>query len=93
MGAAGSGKTTVAQEVVEALRNQGFAVKWSIKPDYETERDATKTGFERLKRLEAVSDKTTIVVKEMLIKSDFNASLNYRVEKYTKKGDKNEKTH
>lgn len=85
MAAAGSGKTTIAQEVVDGLRNLGFAVKWDVKPDYKTEQEARKTGLERLERIEAISDKATIVVKEMQVKKDFNVSLNYRVEGYIKK--------
>jgi len=82
MGTLGSGKTTISQEIVDALRNMGFAVKWDVKPDYNSESDARKTGMERMNRLEAVSDKTTVVVKCVNVKKDINASLNYRTSQY-----------
>lgn len=85
MGSIASGKSTIAQEIVSALRNQGFDVKWEVKPDYETEEQATKEGTERLNRLEAITNKAIIVVKEVQVQKDFNASLNYRVKEYTKK--------
>lgn len=84
MGSAGSGKSTVEQEIVDALRNAGFAVKWDVKPDHQTETSARKEGMERLNRIEAVSDKTTIVVKGVNVKKDINESLNYRVNQYNK---------
>lgn len=83
-GSAASGKTTISQEIVDALRNLGFAVKWGVKPDYKSEQDARYTGIDRLKRLDAVSDKTTIVVREITAKKDINSSLNYRVDQYIK---------
>lgn len=82
MGTAGSGKTTISQEIVDALRNMGFAVKWDVKPEFNSEGDARRTGMERMKCIEAVSDKTTIVVKSVNVKKDINASLNYRTSKY-----------
>lgn len=82
MGAPGSGKTTISQEIVDALRNMGFAVKWDVKPDFNDESDARRTGMERMKCVESVSDKTTIVVKCINVKKDINASLNYRTSKY-----------
>lgn len=81
-GSAGSGKSTIEQEIVDALRNLGFAVKWDVKPDYENELTARKEGLVRLDRIEAVSDKTTIVVKGVNVKKDINESLNYRIKGY-----------
>jgi adenylate kinase family enzyme len=85
VGAAGTGKTTVAQEIVDTLRNLGFSVKWDVKPDHNTEQEARKEGIERLRSIESVSDKSPIVVKEVQARKDFNASLNYRVQEYTNK--------
>ena len=96
MGPPASGKTTVAQEMVDKLRDLGFAVKWDVKPDYESESKARKAGLNRLNRLEAVMEKTPIIVKEIITKRDFNASLNYRVSDYVEpktKGDSNEEAH
>jgi len=84
-GLADTGKTIVAQEVVDALRKLGFAVKWDVTPDYDDEQDARKTGITRLEKIEKFADKSTIIVKEIKIK-DLNASLNYRVKSFTKKG-------
>lgn len=85
MGTACSGKSTVSQEIVDALRNLGFAVKWEVKPDYDTELEARKTGLDRLNRLDVISDRATIVVKEVNVKKDFNELLNYRVEDHMTK--------
>jgi molybdopterin-guanine dinucleotide biosynthesis protein len=85
IGSSSSGKSTITQEVVDALRNLGFAVKWDVKPDYNNELEARKHGVNRLNCLEAATDKTTIVVKEINVNKDINASLNYRVESYTAK--------
>lgn len=87
MGSTGSGKSSVEQEIVDALRNLGFAVKWDVKPDYENEQKARKDGVDRLKRLEAVSDKTTIVVKGFNVRKDINESLNYRVRSHMGRGE------
>jgi Ni2+-binding GTPase involved in maturation of urease and hydrogenase len=89
IGALGSGKTRVAQEIVDTLREKGLAVKWDVSPDYQNESEARLTGVDRINALESVSDKSTIVVKEIEVKKDFNASLNYRVDNHmSKKGDK-----
>lgn len=89
IGAFGCGKTRVAQEIVDTLREKGFAVKWEVTSEYKTESDARITGINRLNALEDISDKSTIVVKEIEVKKDFNASLNYRVDDHmSKKGDK-----
>lgn len=89
IGAFGSGKTRVAQEIVDALREKGFAVKWEVSKEDETESQARLSGLDRLKALENIIDKSTIIVKEIEVKKDFNASLNYRVDNHMpKKGDK-----
>jgi molybdopterin-guanine dinucleotide biosynthesis protein len=82
IGAADSGKTRVAQEIVDTLRNKGLAVKWEVTPDFKTEAEARLEGIDRLNALENVSDKSTIIVKEVRAFKDFNASLNYRVNDY-----------
>lgn len=88
IGAFGSGKTRVAQEIVDALREKGFAVKWEVSKEDETESQARLSGLDRLKALENIIDKSTIIVKEVEVKKDFNASLNYRVENHMpKKGE------
>jgi len=88
IGAFGSGKTRIAQEIVDALRERGLAVKWDVSPDHKTEADARIDGANRLNALETIADKSTVIVKEIQAARDFNACLNYRVESYTKKGDK-----
>jgi ABC-type dipeptide/oligopeptide/nickel transport system ATPase subunit len=87
MGATGSGKSAVEQEIVDALRNLGFAVKWDVKEEHGTEQKARKDGLERLNRIEMVSDIAAIVVKGVNVKKDINESLNYRVRNYTGKGE------
>ena len=88
IGAFGSGKTRIAQEIVDTLRDKGLAVKWEVAKEDKTEAQARMTGSDRLNALENIADKSTIVVKEIEVKEDFNASLNYRVENHmTKKGD------
>lgn len=82
IGQVGSGKTAISQEVVDALRNLGFAVKWDVKPEFQSESLARRDGMTRLSILEKVIDKSPIVVKEIQAPKDFNASLNYRVQKY-----------
>jgi hypothetical protein len=82
IGSLGTGKSTIEQEIVDSLRNLGFAVKWDVKPDYKTEEEARVTGMDRLNRLEKVADTTTVVVKSLKVKKDFNESLNYRVKDY-----------
>ena len=79
IGPFGSGKTRVAQEIVDALRSKGLAVKWDVSPDHINETDARIDGINRINALERISDKSTIVVKEIQATKDFNASLNYRV--------------
>jgi ABC-type oligopeptide transport system ATPase subunit len=71
IGNANSGKTTIAQEIVELLRDVGFEVEWDVKPDYETEKDVKKDVkkelivlAERMKRVKALANKTIITVKE-----------------------------
>lgn len=85
IGQAGSGKTAVSQEIVDALRNLGFAVKWDTKPDHINESAARRDGLTRMQVLERVVDTSPIVVKEVQAAKDFNASLNYRVQSYNKK--------
>ena len=82
IGAPDGGKTRVAQEIVDTLRNRGLAVKWDVSPAYKTESEARLDGMDRLNALENVSDKSTIIVKEIRAFKDFNASLNYRVNDY-----------
>lgn len=81
LGAAGSGKSIIEQEVVDALRKLGIVVKWDVKPDHTSEGEIRRTGMDRINVLESVSEKTTVVVKGVQVKKDINASLNYRVTK------------
>jgi Ni2+-binding GTPase involved in maturation of urease and hydrogenase len=74
-----SGKTAISQEIVDTLRKLGLAVKWEVKPMFETEQDARITGVERLEKLETLSDTTTVVIKEVTVKKDFNSVLNAKV--------------
>jgi len=86
IGAFGSGKTRIAQEIVDTLREKGLAVKWDVSPDHKTEADARIDGSDRLNALENVADKSTVIVKEIQAAKDFNAALNYRVQGYKKEG-------
>lgn len=70
-----SGKTTVAQKVVDCLRENGFDVNWNV------EDEVRKIGMNWLNALDAVSESTTITVIEKTVKTDINESLNYRVKK------------
>jgi len=54
MGPIGTGKTTIAQEIVDVLRDKGFDVKWDVSPDYKREDEARKDGMERLDALEKI---------------------------------------
>jgi uridine kinase len=85
IGAVGSGKTRVAQEIVDILREKGLAVKWDVSPDYKSEIDTRMDGNNRLQALESISNKSTIIVKEIQAHKDFNAALNYRVQGYINK--------
>lgn len=85
MGSTGSGKSAIEQEIVDALRNLGFAVKWDVKEEHGTEENARIGGLERLNRIESVSDRAAIVVKGVNVKKDINESLNYRVRNYKDK--------
>lgn len=88
IGAFGSGKTRIAQEVVDMLREKGFAVKWEVSKEDKSEAEARMSGSDRLNALENIADKSTVVVKEVEVKKDFNASLNYRVDNHmSKKGE------
>jgi tRNA uridine 5-carbamoylmethylation protein Kti12 len=82
VGPIGIGKTTIAQEIVDMLRDRGFDVKWDVGPDYKKEDEVRKDGMERLNALESVSERTPITVSEVDTKNDINESLNYRVKKY-----------
>ena len=82
IGPIGAGKTTIAQEIVDMLRDKGFEVKWDVSPDYKKEEEARKDGMERLYALEKISERTPITVSEVDTKNDINESLNYRVKKY-----------
>jgi ABC-type dipeptide/oligopeptide/nickel transport system ATPase component len=42
IGHSGSGKSTIAQEVVDALRGLNFNVKWEVPSDFDDELDARK---------------------------------------------------
>jgi len=74
-----SGKTAISQEIVDTLRKLGLAVKWEVKPMFETEQEARITGVDRLEKLEILSDTTTVVIKEVTVKKDFNSVLNAKV--------------
>ena len=87
MGSTGSGKSAIEQEIVDALRKLGFAVKWDVKEEHGSESNARVDGIERLNRIESVSDRAAIVVKGINVKKDINESLNYRVRNYTGKGE------
>ncbi len=82
IGKAGTGKTIISQEITDALIKLGFDVKWEISEDYKSQDDARKTGMHRLKAIEETSEKTSIIIKEIQARKDFNASLNYRVSDY-----------
>ncbi len=82
MGPIGTGKTTIAQEIVDVLRDKGFDVKWDVSPDYKREDEARKDGMERLDALEKIAERTPITVSEINTKNDINESLNYRIKKY-----------
>ncbi len=82
MGPVGAGKTTIAQEIVDVLRDKGFDVKWDVSPDYKREDEARKDGMERLDALEKIAERTPITVSEINTKNDINESLNYRIKKY-----------
>lgn len=81
-GPVNSGKTTIAQKIVDLLRENGFDVNWVIDSEYNNEYEARKSGLNLLNALESISDKTTITVSEKTIKTDINESLNYRVKKH-----------
>lgn len=85
IGAVGSGKTRIAQEIVDTLREKGLAVKWDVTPDHKSETEARIDGADRLNALENIADKSTVIVKEIQAARDFNACLNYRVEKHMDK--------
>jgi|LakMenEpi03Aug12_release.lakeMendotaPanAssembly.Ray.scaffolds.fasta_scaffold1800712_2 hypothetical protein len=83
-----SGKTMISQEIVDALRKLGLAVKWDVKPDFKFEDEARRDGLERISAIEAISDKTNIIVKEATVKKDFNSVLNAKVGHHVKNKDK-----
>jgi hypothetical protein len=74
-----SGKTAISQEIVDALRKLDIAVKWEVKPMFETEQEARVEGLDILEKFEKLSEKTTVVVKEVTVKKDFNSVLNAKV--------------
>lgn len=78
-GLVNTGKSTIEQEIVDALRKLGFTVKWN-----ETNDNSRKSGIEHTNRLESILEKTSITVQGVQINKDFNTSLNYRVTKKIK---------
>ncbi len=88
VGAYNSGKTAISQEIVDALRKLDIAVKWEVKPMFETEQEARVSGIERINKFEALSEKTTVIVKEITVKKDFNSVLNAKVGEYVPDKDK-----
>lgn len=83
-----SGKTAISQEIVDALRKLGIAVKWEVKPMFSDEQEARINGVERLNKFEQLGDTTTVVVKEVTVKKDFNSVLNAKVGDYVPNKDK-----
>jgi molybdopterin-guanine dinucleotide biosynthesis protein len=83
-----SGKTAISQEIVDALRKLGLAVKWDVKPMFESEQEARINGLERLNKFEQLGDTTAVVVKEITVKKDFNSVLNAKVGDYVPNKDK-----
>ena len=83
-----SGKTAISQEIVDALRKLGLAVKWEVKPMFSDEQEARVDGIERLNKFEQLGDTTTVVVKEVTVKKDFNAVLNAKVGEFVPNKDK-----
>ena len=83
-----SGKTAISQEIVDALRKLGLAVKWDVKPMFDSEQDARISGIEKINKFEQLSDTTTVVVKEITVKKDFNSVLNAKVGDYVPNKDK-----
>jgi molybdopterin-guanine dinucleotide biosynthesis protein len=83
-----SGKTAISQEIVDSLRKLGIAVKWEVKPMFSDEQEARINGVERLNKFEQLGDTTTVVVKEVTVKKDFNSVLNAKVGDYVPNKDK-----
>ena len=83
-----SGKTAISQEIVDTLRKLGLAVKWDVKPMFESEQEARINGVERLNKFEQLGDTTAVVVKEITVKKDFNSVLNAKVGDYVPNKDK-----
>ena len=65
-----------------------IAVKWEVKPIFTDEREARINGIDRLTKFEQLSETTTVVVKEVTVKKDFNAVLNAKVGDYVPNKDK-----
>jgi uridine kinase len=66
VGRAMSGKTSIAQEIVDALRQLNFNVEWDVSPDYHYEGKARKEGGDRLDRLAKTrNNEPKIIVKEI----------------------------
>ena len=83
-----SGKTAISQEIVDTLRKLGIAVKWEVKPMFSDEQEARINGIDRLTKFEQLSETTTVVVKEVTVKKDFNSVLNAKVGDYVPNKDK-----
>jgi uridine kinase len=66
VGKAMTGKTGIAQEIVDALRQLNFNVEWDVSPDYHYEAKARKVDEERVNRLTKIrSNEPKIIVKEV----------------------------
>jgi molybdopterin-guanine dinucleotide biosynthesis protein len=83
-----SGKTAISQEIVDTLRKLGLAVKWEVKPMFNDEQEARIDGLNRINKFEQLSETTTVVVKEVTVKKDFNSVLNAKVADYVPNKDK-----
>ena len=83
-----SGKTAISQEIVDSLRKLGIAVKWEVKPMFSDEQEARISGLEKITKFEQLSETTTVVIKEVTVKKDFNSVLNAKVDEFVPKKDR-----
>jgi uridine kinase len=66
IGKSNTGKTTIAQEIVDLLRTQKFNVEWNTKPDSNSENGARRNSLDQRQRLDSARLKEPKIIVEEL---------------------------
>lgn len=66
VGLANSGKLSISQEIVDALRGLGLNVEWDVTPDFTNESKARRLSNVQIERIKTLKDRDIkITVREV----------------------------